>query len=267
MNVYVISLPVATERRNFQHKQLSQLGLNFTTVDAVSTAELDSVDAKIVLNRWERPLMPTEVACFFSHYKLWQKIALDTQPALILEDDVLLSSDVSEFLNAVNNVRGVDHLSLEARARKKLIGDSQSCTANVGISRLYQDRTGAAAYILWPQGALKLVNLARQKGAALADAFICSSYSLKSWQANPALAIQSDVSEHYGICNTLQTRSYIQADDHKSNYSLKGWRGIAYKVRRIVSQLRQARRMILHIWHARRVFVPINPETFPNSVF
>lgn len=265
MKVYVISLRTAADRRTFQQAQLTRLGLEYTIVDAVTTADLDKWNARVALDRWERPLMPTEVACFFSHYKLWQQVAASQEPALLLEDDALLSSEVPAFLNQVQNLGCLDHISLETRLRKKLLGRTRPLQPGMGIARMYQDRTGAAAYILWPNGAQKLVEHALVHGAALADAFISNLYGLNSWQATPALAVQSDVSANYGISTQLHTHSYIQANDRKANYARSGLSGLAFKMRRVASQLRQAGRFLVHIAHASRIQVPVIPQTFDNT--
>lgn len=262
MRTYVISLPSAKERRAFQAAQLTKLRLDFNIVDAVSTKYLENLDIPVALNRWERAFMPTEVACFLSHYRLWQTIAKDTAPALILEDDVLLSRDVHGFLTQVQSLKQIDHISLETRLRKKLLGRGVPVHAGICIARLYQDRTGAAAYILWPQGAAKLLDHARQNGAALADAFISNFYNLQSMQAVPALAIQSDVANMYGVQSTLQTHSYIQANDRKANYQLAGKQALIFKVRRIAGQFKLARRFLARCWFSKRKLVGIRPATF-----
>jgi glycosyl transferase, family 25 len=262
VKAYVISLPASQERRAFQRTQLGKLGLDFCIVDAVSTPDLAAMDKSITLDRWERVFMPTEVACFFSHYRLWQTIASGDRPGLILEDDVLLSSGLPAFLERVKRLKNIDHITLETRLRKKLLAQVTPLGEGCGIARLYQDRTGAAAYILWPQGAAKLLAHARNSGAALADAFISNFYGLQSWQAVPALAIQSDVAKAYGVQSGLQTHSYIQANDRKANYQLEGKQALVFKVRRIAGQLKLARRFLARCWYAKRKFVDVQPTTF-----
>jgi hypothetical protein len=60
--------------------------------------------------------------------------------------------------------------------------------------------------------------------------------------------------------NGLKLRGFLW----ESHY-LKIGNSLPHLVARVVQSF--PRRMILHIWHARRVFVPINPETFRNLVF
>lgn len=262
MKTFVISLPASNERRTFQREQLTRLGLEHVIVDAVSVDQLKGIDYDIPLDRWERIFMPTEVACFFSHYRLWQVIASSDQPALVLEDDALLSSKLADFLKSVQGLSGVDHITLETRLRKKLLGQKTPVHSSISIARLYQDRTGAAAYILWPQGAVKLLEHARRNGAALADAFISNFYELQSWQTVPALAIQSDISANYGIESPLHTHSYIQANDRRENYQVPGVSALRFKFRRIAAQLKLAKRFLSCACRAKRVVVNFDVEDF-----
>lgn len=201
--------------------------------------------------------MPTEIACFFSHYTLWHRIANGSRPSLILEDDVILSHHLPDFLKQIQHLDGIDHLTLETRLRKKLLGPIHSLNNNLGVARLYQDRTGAAAYILWPEGARLLLKRAKEKGAALADAFISCEYKLCSWQATPALAIQSDVACNYGLQPDLKTHSYIQSDSKKNSHSTHRSAIYRYKIKRILGQLRLAIRFISYINKSHRTHVMI----------
>lgn len=263
MNVYVINLPEAEERRAFQQRQLTALGLSHQFVDAVNKNEVSQVLDGIPCDLWERALMPTELACFASHHRVWQRIVHDNVPALVLEDDVLLSSRVPQFLAlAESRLQFFQHLSLETRLRHKLIGPIQALTPDLGYARLYRDRTGAAAYILWPSGAQRLLAQAQIKGAALADAFIANDYGLLSFQAVPPLAIQSDIAVSYGVVNGLQTISYIQAHGPRAEYKAQGRAKWRMKWRRIRAQFRQAGRLLGKLGVARRVHLAPDPQGF-----
>ena len=257
MKAYVINLPESTERRKFQSDQLKKLRIEFEIIDATTVSDLNILKLELAIDKWERALMPTEIACFFSHFRLWERVASEGAPALILEDDALLSRQVPEFLKLIQTIDGLDHVSLEARCRKKLLGQSIKLGPQIAISRLYQDRTGAAAYVLWPKGAAKLVQTSRYYGVALADARISNFYDLKSWQAVPAMAVQADVASCYAIEASLKTHSYIQAGDNKLNYSPRGASSYNFKFRRIVGQLKQAAHLIMKISVAKRKFVPV----------
>ncbi len=45
---------------------------------------------------WDRPLRPGEVGCTLSHVHVWQRVASEAEPCLILEDDVQLAESTTE---------------------------------------------------------------------------------------------------------------------------------------------------------------------------
>lgn len=266
MQTYLISLDSAVERRNFQRNQLERLGLNFQIHPACTPRQLD-LYSNIDWHAWERPLMPTEQACFVSHYQIWQQVSKQSQPSLVLEDDVLLSIRTPDFLRNCTTLKGVDHLTLETRLRKKFLGQSLE-HGGFSISRLYQDRTGAAAYVLWPQGAMKMLQRVDREGAALADAFISHSYEMSSYQAEPALAIQSDITSYYRLTNPLDTHSYIQEDAQTFKRQLENLAHLqpfVFKWRRIKSQLKMGVRNLFLLLRAQRRHVPPDPQGFDKS--
>ena len=262
MQVIVISLPVAQERRRFQARQLDELGLEYELSDAVGWQDVDAARGTLAADQWERVLMPTELACFLSHYQAWQKIAEGDRPILVLEDDVLLSSRIPKFLGCAENLKNIDHISLETRLRYKLLGQQVKIDSEFELARLYQDRTGAAAYILWPRGAAHLLQRAKVCGAALADAFIANDYGLMSYQSIPALAIQSDIAHFYNIVNPLQTESYIQARGRRESYTANGLLQWQMKWRRFSAQLRMAGRWVSTFRNSRRQILRPLPIDF-----
>ncbi len=60
MDILIISLPNAEDRRNFQQEQLSKLGLDFRFLDATSTNNIDKTTYKQHYKDWQRPLKETE---------------------------------------------------------------------------------------------------------------------------------------------------------------------------------------------------------------
>jgi glycosyl transferase, family 25 len=100
MKTYILNVPSANERRDFQLLQAEKLGLDAVLISAVTPRDISAAQFQQQAFMWERPLKITEVACFMSHHGVWQIIALGNEPALVLEDDAILaptrpSSEVS----------------------------------------------------------------------------------------------------------------------------------------------------------------------------
>lgn len=260
----VINLVRSADRLAFQQAQLEALGIPMQRLAATSTEELDEKRYESLANGWERKLRPAEVACFLSHQAAWQHVADTGQAWLILEDDALLSREVPGLLEHLATHPGqADLVTLETRSRKKLIGkQAYPAGSRFSLHRLYQDRTGAAAYVLYPSGARKLLQKAQTHAPGLADAFISSHYALNAWQVVPAAAIQLDQCENYGLPLANPFVSAITPAGSKRPEALALSRKIGFKIRRIVSQARMAWRHLLVGAGADRIDVTIREEDF-----
>ena len=233
MRVLIINLATATTRMAFQAAQMAALDLAWERVEATTPETLPAPRDDPYWWRWERPMKAAEIAALASHITTWERVRAANAPRLIIEDDALLASDTSVFLRKIADQPGLDHVTLEVRGRKKLVGRRHP---DLPIRRLYQDRTGAAAYVLWPSGAGKLLSHVSAR-PGLADAVIATTYEMNSWQADPALAVQIDQCTAYGMARPISTDSSIGPD-------LPPPRRGFHLARRITAQLRLGLRQL-----------------------
>ncbi len=245
----IINVASNTSRMSFQRAQMETLGLEWKRLEATIPETLPVPFSDPRWNQWERPLRAAEAALFVSHCAAWEEVAASNEPKLILEDDALLAADVPAFLQRLESKEGFDHITLEVRNRKKLVGGMHS---SLPIRRLYQDRTGAAAFVLWPSGARKLLARAKAR-AALADAIICSTYNLRSWQADPGLAIQLDQCFAYGMVSPIDASSTLTKELSPSGTAI-------HRLRRIVGQARMGVRQVSQTAVARRMLISLSPN-------
>lgn len=241
MKIFVINLPSAVERRQFQEAQLSKLGLDYEVLSATSTNDISDETYDKHYFDWQRPLKTVEVACYYSHRSVWQKIIDSNSPALILEDDALLSKYSAEVLESLERFTTADFVQLEVRNRKKLIAKKGlQITSKHKLHRLYLDRTGAAGYVLWPSGARKLMNHENEYGIGLADAHITACFNLIAYQSEPAIIIQLDQCTNYNITSPIDVNSHIlnQPKPIYTNRLFFKFKRIAYQLRVLIRQLR-----------------------------
>jgi len=255
MQALIINLAAATDRMAFQNRQMAALGLQSIRLEAITPLELTPPAEDSHWLGWERPLTATEKAVYASHRRAWTIIAAGGSPQLVLEDDALLSSDAPSFIAMVEGLVGVDHITLEVRGRKKWL--ARQPYSGLPMRRLYLDRTGAAAYILWPEGAKKL--LARTSlRPGLADGVICATSELVSYQAVPALAIQLDQCARYDMTPPCDTRSLNVAPRAALHGGLSLFGYLRFRKRRLVAQLRMGWRQILCARNANRLEPPLS---------
>ncbi|MFC6687903.1 glycosyltransferase family 25 protein [Jhaorihella thermophila] len=253
MKALVINLDRETARMDFQRAQLEALGIEYERLPACTPDRLVPPHDAPWWDHWERPMTPVEKAVLLSHRAAWQRIVDEGAPMLVLEDDAYLSTRTPEFLIFLEDLRGADHVTLETRGRRKLLA-RRSWRGMAGLRRLYQDRTGAAAYVLWPSGARKLL-VRSDKAPAIADGVICAAYEMVSLQADPPLAVQLDTCAHYAIAPPMRTVSAIAPKGARSPHR----KNAGQKLRRIGAQARMGLRRLAHPLAMREDLAPIGP--------
>jgi glycosyl transferase, family 25 len=259
MQIFVINLPTATERNKLQKEQLTKLGLKYKILDATSADDISKVTYQKHYYDWQRPLSKSEVACYISHRSAWNKVIKNKKPALILEDDAILSTGLPQILESLANIKNTDLINLENRSRKKFVSKTYMDIAlDSKLLRLYQDRTGAAGYILWPSGAKKLIQLEKNKGIGLADAHITSCHSLIAFQVEPSPIIQLDQCKEYGVNNEYSTVISESTVSNSQNY--KG--GLYFIIKRLFSQLNLAFRQLMLLTKSQRRYISIRSSDF-----
>ncbi|HCO67739.1 MAG TPA: hypothetical protein DIT04_08320 [Dysgonomonas sp.] len=97
---YVINLDRAKDRLEMMEKEFSQYSMSFERIEAVDAKNLEKYDY-IVKNKYDRDLVPGEIACSLSHIKAIKTFYESGKSfGLILEDDAVLCDD---FRNVVEN--------------------------------------------------------------------------------------------------------------------------------------------------------------------
>jgi len=261
LNIFVINLSGDVERRQFQKQQLFELGLGYKILNAISIDDINKETYKKHHFDWQRPLRNTEVACYFSHRSAWQKIINNNMPALILEDDALLSKCVPELLKSLTNKQDVDLINFEVAGRKKFISKiGENIVCNSKLFRLYQDRNGAAGYVLWPSGAKKLLEHESLNGIGLTDAHIATCYSIKSYQVEPAAILQLCQCNNYDIpitlTNTIQASTVSRTNNHKVH--------LIFVIKRVIAQIKLSKHIgiLLFFRKTKRRHIKLNKESF-----
>ena len=161
MKIFVINLKRSVERRKTISKQLQNEDVSFEFFDAVDgSKDIEHTwhynDRKRRLLRG-RPLSLGEVACFASHYQLWEKCIELNEPIVILEDDAVPLPNLKDTLNLTAQhlkkygcLRLFGHRGGKHRTIETLAGNYR-----IDFSR--KGTLGAVAYALTPNAAQKFL--------------------------------------------------------------------------------------------------------------
>lgn len=258
MKTFVINLAKENKRREFQKNQLQKLGLDYEIIMAESAADIsDEIYQKHYFD-WQRPLRKAEIACYFSHQKLWHKVIKNNTPALILEDDAILSKDTLTVLNALAKRRDLDLVDFEIFNKKKYVAKtSEPLLAGYKLCYLHLNSAGAAAYVLYPSGAKKLLNHEEKQGIAPTDSQIPSCHSLKSYQIEPALAMQPEFLNYYGLENNYESWTYSTTS--KENMPK---REFVFRLKRINNQIKLGLYKLTLLSKTNKRFITLNKQDF-----
>ena len=252
INALVINLKSSTDRLEFQKTQLESLGIDYAIIEAVEASQLNENFYQDKSMSWERPLRKSELACCLSHALAWEKVIKENKPYLILEDDAILHKDTPSVLNALGDRYNFDCVNLETRNRKKILSKTRVPLSNdYTLSQIIHNKSGAAAYLLWPSGAKILYNYYQKHGAALADAILAHCDHFKHFQIEPALAIQIDCCTDYNIATPIETASSISQQPKP-----KCANPIIFTCRRLKAQLKILFRQMISLASSRRTNVP-----------
>lgn len=260
MKTLVINLKSAPERKRFQRYQLKKLGIDFEFMNAETADNAAKNRPEKYWRTGVRLLKDTEKACFLSHRNCWGKVIRAAEPMLILEDDALLSIKTPSLLAKIENNTEIDILNLETRGRRILIKKNSEWAPE--LFRLFLNRDGAAAYILWPSGAQKMIEKT-DKEIGIADAALWTNFNLKAYQASPALALQSDRCDIYDISTPFETKSSISIikNNHEQT-QINSLEYLRFRFKRYREQMRLAKSQIINYFGTEKKPLEIDKADF-----
>jgi len=252
MKALVINLDSATKRMAFQKKQLQSLGIEFNRLPAYKIESSENNTFQKYFDTWQRPMSTSEVSCFFSHKNAWTQIIKEDQPMLILEDDAWLADNVPKVLDKLEQRLDMDYVTLEvtgSNSRKLIAKEITDSFYGIDLMRLYQGRSGAGAYVLWPNGAKKLIEKVQKGNIGLADKFINANYSLRAFQIEPAIVIQLDQCHVFDVKPPLEVKTSINT---KTNTTSVFVDLVHYKIKRVIGEIKIGLNLLRHKHHATR---------------
>jgi glycosyl transferase family 25 len=104
LKIFVISLERAVERRAHMVRLLKTLGLEAEFIPAVdgralTAADRRQYDSRLARLNYRSEMTDTEIACYLSHYRIYERICREGLPmALILEDDIEAAPNLLQLL-------------------------------------------------------------------------------------------------------------------------------------------------------------------------
>ncbi|MDE9545148.1 glycosyltransferase family 25 protein [Xenorhabdus bovienii] len=157
MKIFIVNLKKHTQRKEKMQNQANKLGLHIEFIEAVYGPEIN--DEKLKRIAYDYPnckLTKGEIGCSLSHLKIYKKIIDDNiEYALILEDDAVLSENITEY---IKNIKNSDNIR---KPNVYLLSEVISYIKNYNLhSNIYKSyhACGAHGYIINKKAAKKLLS-------------------------------------------------------------------------------------------------------------
>lgn len=145
--------------------------------------EGERIDLKsgLTLKAYPTKVREKRIACFLSHYQLWEKAIQDDEPILVLEHDALFERKLTPkyILESDYDIIGINDPRGATRKSKEYYDKvTSSVKPIVSVPRIDnfnvpQGLAGNSAYIIKPNGAKQLIEATKKYGAWPNDALMC----------------------------------------------------------------------------------------------
>ena len=240
MKNFVISLKSASDRREHIINQFEGKGIPFNFFDAIEPSQITSQAEKIGFTIRQGDLTQNELACFLSHFSLWNKIVNENIGYMaIFEDDIYLSDKSEKFLDTTDWIDG-DIIKIEKVYKTVLLKNRK--VKNIDGFKyvqgfLMKGHMGAGGYILSLNAAKKIIEYVKSLSEIdHVDQVLFGKY-LKDGeypivQINPAICMQDCIlnPNHQKFTTSLQWRE-------KEKIKLKGLKRFLRELNRIFTQV------------------------------
>ena len=209
--VAVVSLIDEHERRQHIDSLFDAYNLDFSYFDAINKTQVKDTLQKHGLKVQSERMSTGEVACYLSHYCLWQQVIEHKMTYLmVFEDDIYFSKSAKTLLKNLDWLpNDFDVIKLETMHGRVKINKGIDIMLDHKLCHMKSSHMGMAGYIISQKGARKLVTMIQRLGVdrpvdhIMFDRLIEQKAS-KVYQVSPALCIQDKIyneqSTRFGSC-------------------------------------------------------------------
>ncbi|MBP2281071.1 glycosyl transferase family 25 [Psychrobacter sp. PL19] len=203
-NIFVVSLISDQERRQHINALFAKNKLNFRYFDAINKLQVPDILKKYEIIANLDKVSVGEVACYLSHYCLWQQVVMQKLPYLIVfEDDIYFSKNAKEILDTLDWLpNDFDVIKLETMYDNVVIDNGVNVLPPHRLCHIKSPHMGTAGYIISHKGAAKLLSIVQEQGIDcpvdhLVFSQLVAGNEQRVYQLSPAICIQDKIyNEH-----------------------------------------------------------------------
>jgi glycosyl transferase family 25 len=161
MDIFLINLARATERRTAMAAQFEALGIPYSLIIATDGRSLSNAERTLVDHEKRKritpyPLTDNEVGCWLSHRRAMQQLIDSGRPmAVVIEDDAVMSNDFPQVIAAIETC-GVpfDIIDLHRNfKRNEIFMSCHNLLPGQSLGRIGYTHMKTTAYVVSQEGA------------------------------------------------------------------------------------------------------------------
>jgi len=249
MDIFVVSLKNALERRKHINKQFMTQQIEFQYFDAIEPHQIEEALKNTGIELKNCSLTKGEIGCLLSHISLWKKIIDNNLPYMaIFEDDIYLGENVKAFLTDASWIdKHSDLIKLEEFTPRVVLGEKVKEFETEPYRALFDLKSknlGTAGYILSLHGAKQLISYIQSLDKLIALDHLMFENCIQNKvlsvrQMKPALCIQ-DVTL-YSTKDSVKFASHLYKERlTRRKYSKKsGVDKIVLELSRVFNQIKE----------------------------
>ena len=155
MRTFIINLKESTDRRAYMIDEMKKTGLEYEFFDAVNGKAIRNIDEIYAkgasFKKIGKILTYGEIGCAMSHLLIYKKmIDENIDQALILEDDIVVSSDFNRIFAELLKIKKNNYIillgQLDPRVLKKIY--RETIASEYTLTKIFDSGYGAQGYII-----------------------------------------------------------------------------------------------------------------------
>lgn len=163
MKIFVISLHSSQTRKTQMIKKMKAANVSFEFFNAIDASEKnfkfsEKAAPKTTKKLKGYELIPSEIACYSSHFSLWEKCISLNEPIVILEDNIDVTDEFKSTLdNAFSKIDTYRYIKLSATLENRKFISKENIDKKHQIGFYDKGTCGTTGYILSPIAAKRFI--------------------------------------------------------------------------------------------------------------
>jgi len=228
MKCFVINLKRAVERKQYISNQLHKLSQEFEFVEGVDWQDIDpgsltQTASNIKIKNSYRTLTPSQMACNLSHRKVLKWLVNSSERMIaVLEDDVRLSNDFPNVLNALETTtKRFDIVFLASRFTEEGLLDLFPLNDKFNFSLSKAKEKGAWGFVITREAAKEFLRILPKVTGPIDDALHAYFlHGLKTYTLKPQIVFHEDEGKRYSFISETKFQNFALKEEIMRSISM-----------------------------------------------